>query len=42
MKRVFPYVADDPYFALTYGDGVADVDIPAEIAFHRRMDERRP
>jgi glucose-1-phosphate cytidylyltransferase len=34
IKRVLPYVADDPYFALTYGDGVADIDIPAEIAFH--------
>jgi glucose-1-phosphate cytidylyltransferase len=34
VRRILPYVADDPYFALTYGDGVADVDIPAEIAFH--------
>ncbi len=34
IKRILPYVADDPYFALTYGDGVADLDIPAEIAFH--------
>jgi glucose-1-phosphate cytidylyltransferase len=34
IKRILPYVADDPYFALTYGDGVADIDIPAEIAFH--------
>jgi glucose-1-phosphate cytidylyltransferase len=34
IKRILPYVADDPYFALTYGDGVADVDLPAEIAFH--------
>jgi glucose-1-phosphate cytidylyltransferase len=34
IKRVLPYVAGDPYFALTYGDGVADIDIPAEIAFH--------
>jgi glucose-1-phosphate cytidylyltransferase len=34
IKRILSYVADDPYFALTYGDGVADIDIPAEIAFH--------
>jgi glucose-1-phosphate cytidylyltransferase len=34
IKRILPYVAGDPYFALTYGDGVADIDIPAEIAFH--------
>jgi glucose-1-phosphate cytidylyltransferase len=29
-----PFVADDPYFALTYGDGVANIDLPAQIAFH--------
>jgi glucose-1-phosphate cytidylyltransferase len=34
IKRILPYVKDDPYFALTYGDGVADLNIPAEIAFH--------
>jgi glucose-1-phosphate cytidylyltransferase len=35
LKKVLPHVADDPFFALTYGDGVADVDVTAEIAFHR-------
>lgn len=35
VKRVLPYVADDPFFALTYGDGVADIDIQAQIAFHQ-------
>jgi glucose-1-phosphate cytidylyltransferase len=35
VKRVLPYVADEPFFALTYGDGVADIDIGAEIAFHK-------
>jgi glucose-1-phosphate cytidylyltransferase len=35
LKRVLPYVADEPFFALTYGDGVADIDLEAEIAFHR-------
>jgi glucose-1-phosphate cytidylyltransferase len=35
VKRILPYVADDPFFALTYGDGVADVDIRAQIAFHQ-------
>jgi glucose-1-phosphate cytidylyltransferase len=35
VKRVLPYVADDPCFALTYGDGVADIDIAAQIAFHQ-------
>jgi glucose-1-phosphate cytidylyltransferase len=35
IKRIIPYVRDEPFFALTYGDGVADIDIPAEVAFHR-------
>lgn len=34
IKRVLGYVADEPYFALTYGDGVADIDIAAEVSFH--------
>jgi len=36
LKRVLPYVADEPFFALTYGDGVADIDLEAEIAFHKK------
>jgi glucose-1-phosphate cytidylyltransferase len=36
LKRVAQYVRDDDAFCLTYGDGVADVDITAEIAFHRQ------
>lgn len=35
VKRVLPYIGDDPLFALTYGDGVADIDLHAEIAFHK-------
>lgn len=35
LKRVLPYVAGEPFFALTYGDGVADIDLEAEIAFHK-------
>jgi glucose-1-phosphate cytidylyltransferase len=35
IKRVLSYVANDPYFALTYGDGVADIDIAAEVNFHK-------
>ncbi len=34
LKRVLPYVGDET-FCLTYGDGVADVDIRALIAHHR-------
>lgn len=36
LKRVLPYVADEPFFALTYGDGVANIDLAAEVAFHKR------
>ena len=36
LKRVLPYVKDDADFCLTYGDGLADVDITAVIAQHRR------
>jgi glucose-1-phosphate cytidylyltransferase len=39
IKRILPYVKDDPDFCMTYGDGLADVDIGAVIAQHRR--ERR-
>ena len=34
VKQILPYVADNSCFALTYGDGVADIDIRAEITFH--------
>jgi glucose-1-phosphate cytidylyltransferase len=37
IKRILPYVKDDPVFALTYGDGVGDVDIAAQIAFHEEQ-----
>lgn len=35
LKRVLPYVKDDPFFCLTYGDGVGDVNISELIAFHK-------
>ncbi|MDH2053190.1 glucose-1-phosphate cytidylyltransferase [Achromobacter marplatensis] len=34
LKRVASYVKDEEAFCFTYGDGVADVDISALIAFH--------
>jgi glucose-1-phosphate cytidylyltransferase len=37
LKRVAPYVKDEPAFCFTYGDGVGDVDIKALIAFHSRQ-----
>ncbi len=35
LKRVMEHLAGEDVFALTYGDGVADIDITAELAFHR-------
>ena len=36
LKRVAKYIKHDEAFCFTYGDGVSDVDISAEIAFHRQ------
>lgn len=36
LKRIADLIDDDT-FMLTYGDGVADVDIDAVLSFHRRM-----
>jgi glucose-1-phosphate cytidylyltransferase len=36
LKRVAEYVADQPFF-MTYGDGVADVDLAALLAFHEEQ-----
>lgn len=36
LKRVAPYIRDEQSFCLTYGDGVADINITQEIAFHRQ------
>jgi glucose-1-phosphate cytidylyltransferase len=35
LKRVRKYVENETEFFFTYGDGVADVDITATLAFHR-------
>lgn len=37
LKRVSPLLDDEPFF-FTYGDGVANVDIGASLAFHRKHD----
>ena len=34
LKRVRDYVRDEQAFCFTYGDGLSDVDIGAQIAFH--------
>ncbi len=35
LRRVKEYLKDEEAFCFTYGDGVADVDIAASIAFHQ-------
>ena len=36
LKRVSEHIQNEKAFCFTYGDGVADVDISAEIAFHNK------
>lgn len=35
ILQIRDYIGEDENFMLTYGDGVADIDIPALLAFHR-------
>ena len=35
VQRVRRYLEDDDLFCVTYGDGLADIDIDALVAFHR-------
>ena len=35
IKRVSDYIKDDEAFCLTYGDGVADINITELLAFHK-------
>lgn len=34
VKRIQPYIGDEPFF-LTYGDGVADIDLQKLLSFHQ-------
>jgi len=36
LKRVAHFLRDQEMFCMTYGDGLCDADISAELAFHRR------
>ena len=36
LKRVAEYIKHEDAFCFTYGDGVADLDISKEIAFHKQ------
>jgi glucose-1-phosphate cytidylyltransferase len=40
LLRVQRYLVDEPTFCFTYGDGVADIDVTAELAFHRTMGKK--
>ncbi|MGU3453830.1 glucose-1-phosphate cytidylyltransferase [Methylobacterium fujisawaense] len=40
LRRVRHHLEDEEMFALTYGDGVSDVNITAQIAFHRAHGKR--
>jgi glucose-1-phosphate cytidylyltransferase len=35
LRRVFEHIKGEEAFCFTYGDGVSDIDITAEIAFHK-------
>ena len=36
LKRVSEYIENDEAFCFTYGDGLSDIDISAEIVFHKQ------
>ena len=36
LKRVGKYLEDEDAFFFTYGDGLADIDVTAQLALHRR------
>jgi len=40
LKAVREYLGDDDLFCFTYGDGVADIDIAALVAFHKQHGAR--
>jgi glucose-1-phosphate cytidylyltransferase len=40
LKRVGDYVRDEDAFCFTYGDGIADIDITAQLRFHREHGKR--
>jgi glucose-1-phosphate cytidylyltransferase len=36
LRRIRPYLSSNQPFCMTYGDGLSDIDVEAEIAFHKR------
>jgi glucose-1-phosphate cytidylyltransferase len=37
IRKILPFVEQDEAFCLTYGDGVANIDIKKLLAFHKRQ-----
>jgi len=37
IKRIEPYVKNDDYFCMTYGDGLSDINISNLIKFHKNQ-----
>lgn len=35
LRRVLPYLENEEAFCMTYGDGVADIDVAKLVAFHK-------
>lgn len=35
LRRVKPYLETDEPFCFTYGDGLADIDVSAQVSFHK-------
>ena len=42
IKRIIPYVENDEYFFVTYGDGVGNVDITATVDLHKKEKRLEP
>jgi glucose-1-phosphate cytidylyltransferase len=40
LKRVADYVKEEEAFCFTYGDGVSDIDISAQLIFHKQHGKR--
>jgi glucose-1-phosphate cytidylyltransferase len=36
LKRIADYVKDEEAFCFTYGDGIANIDITAQVAYHKQ------
>jgi glucose-1-phosphate cytidylyltransferase len=35
IRRIQPYIGEDKYFFLTYGDGVGSIDVKKSLEFHQ-------